>query len=367
MSTRTVQPGKAPAVASAPVERRRTRPVAVFAVTGALIIAFEVFVYTRWITGPRFERVNSGPDSPPDWMKFVLNAGQVASVLAGLGCLYWFVYRPYRRDRRLSVDGLFALSFLVLSFQDPISSYFGHWFTYNTYMFNRGSFVNDIPGWNAFGQPGQMLATPIFFIIPAYVWAISAMIFAGRRILIAAAGRWPRLGTLGQIGVCLVGMCGFGLVMEATVLMPLGFYEYPGGPMAAVNGGHYYKYPIFEAVIFALLSTSFACLRHFTNDRGETLGEMGVSRLPFTGRRQTAVRFLAITGAINICMLVTYNLPASWMGTHSDAWPQDFQDRSYFTGHLCGPGTDRACPGPTVPIPRPDSSYVSPSGQLVNR
>lgn len=365
MSTRSAPPRSAPAATTSPVERRRTEPVAVFATLGAVIILFEVFVYARWITGPRFERVNSGPDSPPDWMKLVLNAGQVASVLAGLGCLYWFVYRPYRRDRRLSVDGLFALSFLVLSFQDPMCSYSGHWFTYNSYMFNRGSFVNDIPGWNAFGQPGEMLATPIFFIIPAYVWAISLMIFAGRKFLAASARRWPRLGTLGQIGVCLVGMLGFGIVLEPTLLMPLGFYEYPGGPLG-INGDHYYRYPLVEAVLFALLSTSFACLRHFTNDRGETLGEMGFSRLRLTGRLQTTVRFLAITGALNICMLVTYSLPGSWIGTHSANWPQDFQNRSYFTGHLCGPGTDRACPGPTVPLPRPGSSYVSPSGQLVN-
>jgi hypothetical protein len=54
---------------------------------------------------------------------------------------------------------------------------------------------------------------------------------------------------------------------------------------------------------------------------------------------------LAIIAAVNITMLVVYNLPAGWMGTHSSSWSQDFQNRSYMTGHICGPTTDRACPG----------------------
>jgi hypothetical protein len=364
MVLRTAQPGQAPAASATYLERRRTKPVVVLAVAGALLIAFESYVYARWITGPRFVRVNSGPDSPPEWMKFALNAGQVIAVMAMLWCLYWFVYRPYRRDRRISVDGLFALSFLMLSFQDPISSYFGHWFTYNAYLFNRGSFVNDIPGWNAFGQPGQMLATPIFFIPPTYVWAICSIVFVGRKVITAAAGRSPRLGTLGQVGVCAAAMFVFGLIFEASVLMPLGFYSYAGGP-GAINGSDYYKYPLFEAVLFSLLATGFVVLRHFTNDRGETLAERGAGQLGLSSRLHTTVRFLAIAAAVNISMFVTYNVPASWFGTHSSSWPDDVQNRSYLTDHICGPDTDRACPGPTVPIPRPGSSHVSPSGELV--
>ena len=34
-------------------------------------------------------------------------------------------------------------------------------------------------------------------------------------------------------------------------------------------------------------------------------------------------------------------------------------------GGICGVGTDRACPGPTVPVARPASPHLDPAGALV--
>jgi hypothetical protein len=68
-------------------------------------------------------------------------------------------------------------------------------------------------------------------------------------------------------------------------------------------------------------------LRHFTNDRGETPAEMGAGQPGLSGRLHTTIRFLAVAAAVNISMFVTYNVPASWFGTHSSTWPDDIQDR----------------------------------------
>ncbi|MND02321.1 hypothetical protein D3C83_216600 [compost metagenome] len=46
-------------------------------------------------------------------------------------------------------------------------------------------------------------------------------------------------------------------------------------------------------------------------------------------------------------------------------WPADVQKRSYLTNHICGAGTDYACGGPAVPIPRPGSFHLDPEGRLV--
>ena len=344
--------------------RRTTQPVKLFAAAGALVIGFWLFVLTRWVTGPRFERVSSGPDSPPQWMKVVLNTWQVAGIMALAFCLYWFVLRPWRRDGRLSTDGLFCLSFAILSFQDPLSSYHGHWFTYNTYLVNWGSWVNDIPGWNAYGEPGRMLASPVVFFLPLYVYVWCALMSFAGALLRKLSARWPQLGTLGLITVCFAVMLVAGMILEAVILMPLGVYTYAGGPLA-VNGGHYFKYPLPEAVLCAALITSVVSVRFFTNDRGETLAERGVSQLPVKPRTRTFIRFLAIVGATNLAMFVSYNVPASWIGVNSSPWPQDIQNRSYLTGHLCGPGTDRACPGPSVPLPRRHSPHLNPERKLV--
>ncbi len=59
-------------------------------------------------------------------------------------------------------------------------------------------------------------------------------------------------------------------------------------------------------------------------------------------------------------------LHGHWFSTHVDFFPAEVIDRSYFTNAMCGPGTDYACPGPTVPISvGPDSAHATPDGRFV--
>jgi uncharacterized protein DUF5135 len=107
-----------------------------------------------------------------------------------------------------------------------------------------------------------------------------------------------------------------------------------------------------------------ACLRYFKNDKGETLAERGVNAMKISTRRKTALRLLAIVGAMNLCYL-GYIVAFNFMGLKGDAWPQDIQTRSYLTGYLCGPGSDQLCPDPTLPVPRQGGVHFDPYGKLV--
>src|SRR5208283_1312984 len=49
----------------------------------------------------------------------------------------------------------------LLFFQDPLLNYLNTWSTYNSWMFNRGSWVQHIPGWVSYGEPGRMMAEPL--------------------------------------------------------------------------------------------------------------------------------------------------------------------------------------------------------------
>lgn len=97
---RTAAPTAAPRAEA--VEPRRLRPVVAWAVVGAAVLAFEVFVLARWVTGPLFETVPVGPSDPPTFMKIALVVFQATCLPAALFCLYWFVVRPWRRDGRLT-------------------------------------------------------------------------------------------------------------------------------------------------------------------------------------------------------------------------------------------------------------------------
>jgi Spirocyclase AveC-like len=187
-----------------------------------------------------------------------------------------------------------------------------------------------------------------------------------------AKAKWPRIGTVGLIGICLASMVVFDIVLEAVIFMPLGVWEYPGGRGPAIFSGTYHAFPLNEIVTVSATFTAVACLRYFRNDRGQTLVERGSEHLRMSERTQMAVRALAVFAGVHVALFVTYNVPNYWIGTHSKEWHQDLIDRAYFTDGLCGAGTDRACPGPGVPLGRNDNTdsgkgsvYITPDGKAV--
>lgn len=342
---RRAEPRRRPEVAPAgrPAIRR-------WAVAGGLVLAFQLFVVAKWVLGPNFARVPSGPSEPPLWMKLVLNGWQIAS-LPVLAFLLWrFLVRPWRRDGRPSTDGLLCLAFLSVSFQDPLSSYFGHWFTYNSYLFNRGSWVHDIPGWMSPGQPGKMLVEPVVFTPAAYVYVCLGLSVLGCWIMRRVRARHPGASTLRLVSICFAVMALASVVIEGVIWMPLGFYTYAGGK-ASIFADTYHKFPIHEAVFFGAAFTGLACLRYFKNDKGETIAERGLDELRGSPRRSIALRFLGLVAATNLIFFLGYNVGNLWVGAHSNPWPRDLQRRSYLTDYLCGAGTDRACPGSGTVVP----------------
>jgi Spirocyclase AveC-like len=357
--------------APVPAEQKKTLPVNIWAVVGILIIAFEVWVLLRWVTGPYFVRVPTGPSDPPALMKVCLVGWQVVSLPAALGLLYWFVIRPWRRDRRVGVDGILVIAFLTMWWQDPISSYGGHWFTYNTWMINRGSWVNSIPGWSSFGKPGAMLSEPVLFTPGAYSYIFVIVMFFGCRIMRRTQTRFPRISNLGLIAVCFVAMYVFDVILEGLLWLPMGVFAYQGGHWG-IFANTYHKFPLHEGLTIGSVFTAVACIRYFTNDRGQTVVEHGINEVRGGAARKFATRAFAMIAAVQLAMFVGYNVPNFWVGTHSTAWPADIQKRSYFTSGICGEGTDRACPGPGVPLvrnnngdPAKTSAYVAPNGTLV--
>ncbi|HEX9833494.1 MAG TPA: DUF5135 domain-containing protein, partial [Mycobacterium sp.] len=113
--------GRPPALADRPIS-----PVKWWAALGAAALVFQAVMLIRWISGPYFARVDPGPTPLPGWMKIALIGLQIALPIAAAVVLYWFVVRPWRRERRIGLDGMMAMSFLTLAFHDPLSAYVNH-------------------------------------------------------------------------------------------------------------------------------------------------------------------------------------------------------------------------------------------------
>jgi hypothetical protein len=359
--------------ASRPVaaEPRTSAPVKWWAAVGALVVAFMIFTLTRWVTGPLFETVPVGPTPVPTYMKVAIVFFQVSCIPAALACLYFLVVKPWRRDGKLSVDGALTIAFATLWFQDPLSAYSGHWFTYNSWAVNFGSWVNSIPYATGKAAPGAMVVEPILIIPGVYVWVFVLTMFLGSWVMRSARNRWPQLSSMKLALICIAVMWVFDVIFEGVIFMPLGVWEYPGGHLN-IFAGTYHQFPLTEVFTAGSLFAAVALLRYFKNDRGETLADRGVESLKVSDRRKSVLRALAMIGAVQTIMFVLYNVPNTWTATRSGDWPADLQERSYLTNGICGEGTDQACPGPAVPQfrnnnhdPNGGSAHLDPNGNLV--
>src|ERR1700747_947336 len=198
--------GVAPPLNAVAQEPQRLVPVKWWAGLGTVILAFIAYVLIKWATGPFFERVPTGPTDPPTFMKVAMVFFQAVSIPIGIGLIGWFVGPPLIRQRGLTLDGMLVIAFSTLWFQDPLSAYGGHWFTYNSWAINYGSWVNGVPGGLSKGKPGAVLVAPILNIPGVYVYVFVITMFLGAWVMRRAKARWPRIGNVGLISVCFVSM-----------------------------------------------------------------------------------------------------------------------------------------------------------------
>jgi hypothetical protein len=318
------------------------------------VLVFIAYLMVRWVTGPFFERVPPGPSDPPTYMKVACVVFQATAIPAALGCLYWFALRPWRRTGRLPLDGMLVIAFATIWVQDPLSAYGGHWFMYNAWLVNYGSWVHGVPGWQSFGEPGAMIPEPILMIGGIYVYLFITATLLGSWVLRKSREHWPEAGKLKLLSICFVVMCAVDLVFEGMLVMPLGLWGYPGGNLK-IFPSTYHAYPLHEMITVGFLFTALASVRFFRDDNGDSIVERGASDIR-SPRRRTVMRTLAVIGVVQAAMFMFYNVPHYFAGTHSTEWPRDVQKRSYFTNGLCGEGTNRACPGPNTPLYRNDNS-----------
>ena len=345
---------------------RGSTAVRVWATVGGALLALQLYVWARWLAGPFFERVPAGPTDPPMYMKVPLMANAIMLWVGLPFAIWWFFVRPWRRERRITLDGMLFVSMGLMFFQDPLLNYLNTWCTYNTWLFNRGSWTSYIPGWVSPEEPGRQVAEPLLTNVPGYAYGVLLITIAGCAVMRKIKARWPGISNLRLIAVTYGLAFLFDFVMEGLVLLPIGLYTYPGAIRSvSMNADTYYQWPVYEGLMWGAVQAALCCLRYFTDERGRTLVERGLDGVRGGFVRQQATRLLAIFAGVSGCFFFFYMAPAQWIGMHADPWPQDHQKRSYFTGGICGEGTDKPCPNPALPLPTNRSGYINTDGELV--
>jgi hypothetical protein len=339
------------------------KPVKLWATVGAAFLALETYAVTAWIVSGKATRTPTGEDPVPTYMKVFIHGWEILGIPALVVFLYFFLVRPWRREGHITTDGLFCLVFGTIWWQDPMSNWIAPMFTYNSELWNFGNWTSNIPGW--FMPNSNLVGESPLWIAPLYVYLAFGAAVAGCTVMRKAKERWPQLGTFGLIGVCAGFFVFFDLVLEPTVML-MGFWTYPNAiPWLTLFHGHYYQFPIYEALMTCVGWTALSSARYFKNDKGQTFAERGIDKVRASRGQKTVLRFLALAGICNSAILFGYNIPIQFFNANGSPWIDDIKNRSYFTDGLCGPGTEYKCWGPGTPYPRGRSPHLDPGGGLV--
>lgn len=364
MTSQVDEPLRSPSTRLSSSARTPRPRVYWLAALGGVILVINAALLAGWISGPDFARVPQGSDQPPTIMRISLNVGQVLLPLVAVGLFYLWVVRPWLRERRIGYDGLLYLAAIVVSMYDVASVYAAPWLSYNSYLLNYGNPLSALPGWTSLNEPGRSIAWS-FPVLPAfYAVAFPLIGIIGCMLLRAVKRRFPGINGAGLVVVCVAVMVVFELVLEGLVFLPLGFWSYAGGGPPILSGGHYYQLPVNDFLHVTACMIALTFLRYSVNDRGQSVLERGADQIRGGPIKLVLVRFCAVVAGLHVIVFALYHVPNAIWSLNSRDWPEDVTDRSYFQNQ-CGPRMDRACPGPDVPISRPNSGYVNWGGQFV--
>lgn len=126
-------------------------------------------------------------------------------IWAALVVVWKVLVQPWRRERTLTFDGMFLIAWAsAWAMQDSWFNYTRQWFNYNAALFDLGCPQCEVPGWQS--PHGDRVAEPLF-VLSLYMLSLYIALCMGcvlcNKVMRAAKARWPRLGTVGLIGVAL--------------------------------------------------------------------------------------------------------------------------------------------------------------------
>jgi hypothetical protein len=338
---------------SSPAMRRSARPVLWWAALGLLALAFQAYVYTRWVSSDDFHSVPTGPDPVPNDIKIkavVLQCVFAANVVLATA----WVVRGCVKRRKFTFDAKIFLGCIGMIWMDHAANLVRPQMFMNSYYINRGSWDRFIPGW--ISRNPQKLPASIFVELGAYFFLV-VVIAAACNLLVRLQRRQPRLGFVGIVGCAWLCMAAFVFTIETLVVHRLGWNTHLGAPTATtLFAGQPYAEPLTEVVIWAGTLTALVVLRFQHVTAGTTVVERGLDRVRTSARWRTVISTLAVVGYATMAMAV-YAFATAVAGIYgaqvSDELP------SYISNGICGRAAGVACPGPDVPVLLPHTPVTA--------
>jgi len=355
--TTTIQPAPPTRLALLDPPRSRLRPVVWFAAAGFAYLAVAGFGWTRWLFSGNLTSTPNGPSEIPGYAAFAVRAWEVLSLLiAGMTVYHWGI-KPWKRAGHITTDGILIVAYATLFFLDPTVNYSQFSFAYNTHLLNFGSWLNWVPG--SLVPHSGAFPEPVLLIGAMYTWGFLLPSILGCVVLRKARQRWPQLSYVGLFAILFMTFMAVDFVIEIGLFVLPQIWAYPASIRSVtLFAGTQFQFPLYEPPLMAFVFCGVTALRWFVDDRGRTVAERGIDEVRVSAGAKVTLRLLATVGCTGMIVAATYLLPWQWFATHADSFPEKMP--SYLLDGLCGVGTTYPCPGPGVPIFRPDSPPTGP-------
>ena len=326
-----------------------SRPVLVWAIFGVLQVIFAIYCVVRWAAAGQMRPTQPGPDVMSASTTVVMWLLQVVGPGVAVWIIWRFVVVPWRRDRRLSSDGILVIACFAIGIpHDILNTYTSPSFSYNSHYVNAGSWMSQVPG--VLTPNAHLVPEPLLLVLPAYGWCVFLAAVLGCWIMGRVRRRWPQVPYPGLLGLTFACFAALDVVFESTLVW-LHVQCYTG----VIHGmtlweGTDHQLPGYEVVFWAVFWTGMSALRFSRDDRGLTIAERGVASLRVAPRQATVIRLLAVIGAATAIITVLYNVPWQLASSHNNRFPTALP--SYLLNGICAPASKPAsaevppCPGP---------------------
>jgi len=317
---------------------RKPGPLVFWSAFGAIATVLAAVAWIGWLTSSDFHRVDPGPDHYP-FLRY-LRTVQVVSVVVSVAMIGWFVVRPWRRERRVPIDGKILLGMVIAYYVDPLLNVFNHTFAMNAYAFSFGSWSGFMPGYPSPGQ--QHFAEGLLWAQPLYMYFGLLAAMGGCQILRLLRGRMRRASTATLYAIVFVVFVLADVVVEMVFIVHPQLYMFPGVPRHfSLFAGKIYQFPLYQALFAAVFATMVTWLRDSVDATGRSAVERGVDDLGFSPLRRHATSFLAVTGFCTASAL-GYFLPYAAATMNADTY---VDLPSYLrTSAFCGVAGKPPCP-----------------------
>jgi Spirocyclase AveC-like len=331
---------------AAGIEARRMRPVLWWAAIGIAAVAVQTYVYVRWIAGPNFRPVPTGPDRVPHWEKVAAWLEQGALAIAAIVTVVWAV-RGCIKAKRFTLTVKLLFGTVALVWLDPIGNMVRVSFFMNSYYINRGSWAPYIPGW--ISPNAANLPDPFLVEFTGYLF-LPGIAVVGCWVMKRVKARRPQTGRVGLLLSVWLFMMAVVVIIHQLLVERSGWAVWAAPQRwLTVFAGTRWQLPLVPDVMcWAAMFSALASLLYFQDASGASFVERGIERVGIPARLQAVVSTFAVIGYTTVAML-GYAALAVFISLYpGDTLPNSLP--SYIVNQMCGPATQYECPRPGGPI-----------------